>query len=210
MDISCSHSDTQMYMPSGLTHTHTFPLSESSTEPYTPPEWYMHALHSQGPLSLSLCLTDGPPHPPAPALLPRSPWPHSEATQPGSDSETWHFLSLPASPTHTVSPFLTPPSSNMPAQVPKQPSGWGGMAPQRGHRGTVPCSLESDVSHKPAPCRLPLSPLSGGRHTDRQTDPGHTHCHTHTHAPTAAPQRGLFLIMGQCACLLTQLEMVRE
>ena len=46
--------------------------------------------------------------------------------------------------------------------------------------------------------------LSGAdRQTDRQT---------HSHMLTPAPPHGssLFLIMGQCACLLTQLEMVRE
>lgn len=56
---------------------------------------------------------------------------------------------------------------------------------------------------------LPLFPL-WGRQTDRHTDTC-TYALTLSPVPLRQPHgSSLFLIMGQCACLLTQLEMVRE
>lgn len=129
---------------------------------------------------------------------------------------TSHILSHP----HSLSGSDS--SSIQHTRSPKQPSrsgrqqpagaGLGGGPPallQPGHQVESPLPAGTwSPPNKPSPSRPPTLPSLG--QTDRHTD-------TRTHAPTlsAVPLRqphgsSLFLIMGQCACLLTQLEMVRE
>lgn len=149
--------------------------------------------------------------PPPPPHSHTSPWPHSEATpgghalRPGTFAashlaHTSHILSHP----HSLSPSD---SSIQQAErdVPYQPSGRAGTAGHCVHlAGTrqTELAVRSQCPHSLLHRRFPLFPLRS-RQTDR-------HVHTLALWPRPRPTAALFLITGQCACLLAQLEMVRE
>ena len=184
-----------------ITHTHSASVSWRCTPLTVAPS------HARMP---GLPLTHSSPHPgatlrghPAGGML-RDP--HLAGTS--------HILSHP----HSLSGSDS--SSVQHTRSPEQPSGSGRQQPARAGLGGPPAPLQPGhrvESPLPAgawspPTRLlhlgpPLFPLRG-----RQTDP-RTRARALSRSaprPCGSPGSSLFLIMGRCACLLTQLEMVRE
>lgn len=173
---------------SSHTHSFRFPV----LQPYTPPT--VTPLHT----------------PSCPRLTPRGHPAEVTLRDPAHlQSRTWHLArtSHILSHPHSLSPLTPPPSSPVPPptlMVRRQQT--GSVPPQGGTRWLPPCPLESGAPTSLLPFQAPTLPSQG--QTDRHI---HTLSRSYTHAPLWQPHgSSLFLIMGQCACLLTQLEMVRE
>lgn len=176
------------------THTHTLTYTVPQSPSLHPAP---HVPYSHFPSHALLPL----PRPTHPSGHTQGPPPGGHALRPGTFAasrlaHTSHILSHPhslcSSDSFSIQPTPSPTSSQPGDARPAAPP-----RPSQGARWTAPCRLGPG-----APTACPITDSQ----TDRQTD---THAHSH---PRAAPPHGssLFLIMGQCACLLTQLEMVRE
>lgn len=150
-------------------------------------------------------LTYGSPHPlqskftqPHTALLPHIPLATLRGRPTGSYTETQHTGSLTLS--LCLSHPLPPTSATSSIQHTRSPTV---PHPGQGIRWVAARCWNQVL---PVPLQT-LTLVSRGRQTDRQT---HHACPSAGLRPSAAPRGSLFLIMGQRACLLTQLEMVRE
>lgn len=224
MSFAHAHSHAYLCLPPG-SHVHAH--IRTHTHPYVQTLTYSMLSHTRtAPQPPRLIDNHTPPQspsftcPPAPVPFPTPPLGHTQrpplwghAPRPGAFSashlaHSFHILSLPHSLSRSDS-FSIQPSDLQPATAlgrELSPGPWA--PPQPGHHVDSPLLSGIRCSHSLLHLRLPLFPLRS-RQTDRQTD---TCTHTLTPTPPLQQPHGssLFLIMGQCACLLTQLEMVRE